>query len=215
MSSALSSATDWHQFNDGHWRDSCERSQTVLLPWAIHMEVSQPLARKTTTRPRWLSPSHLLSGSRRQLRVRPPGGPHQCRLSSPTGVSKLPVPPPQRRICPQRPGPHHYRGFTITLRHTTFSRSPLDQWSARPSQETDIHAADGIRSRNTGKRAATDPRLRPHGHWHRPVDRLWTVNMGFSLICYWRQKKICIQITCYQEQNTFESTILGTECTGA
>jgi hypothetical protein len=28
-------------------------------------------------------------------------------------------------------GPPHYRGFTITLRHTTLSRIPLDEWSAR------------------------------------------------------------------------------------
>jgi hypothetical protein len=27
--------------------------------------------------------------------------------------------------------PPHYRGFTITLRHTTFGRNPLDEWSAR------------------------------------------------------------------------------------
>ena len=27
--------------------------------------------------------------------------------------------------------PPHYRGFTITLRHTTLSRSPLYEWSAR------------------------------------------------------------------------------------
>jgi len=24
----------------------------------------------------------------------------------------------------------HYRGFTITLRHTTLGRTPLDEWSA-------------------------------------------------------------------------------------
>jgi hypothetical protein len=29
------------------------------------------------------------------------------------------------------PGPPHCRGFTITLRHTTFSRTTLDEWSAR------------------------------------------------------------------------------------
>jgi len=28
-------------------------------------------------------------------------------------------------------GPPHYRGFTITLRHFTFGRTPLDEWSAR------------------------------------------------------------------------------------
>jgi hypothetical protein len=29
--------------------------------------------------------------------------------------------------APSGPGPRHYRGFMITLRHTTFGRSPLDE----------------------------------------------------------------------------------------
>ena len=29
------------------------------------------------------------------------------------------------------PGPPHYRGFTITLRHITLGWGPLDEWSAR------------------------------------------------------------------------------------
>ena len=33
--------------------------------------------------------------------------------------------------APSGPGTPHYRGFTITLRHTTFDRTPLDEWSAR------------------------------------------------------------------------------------
>jgi len=33
--------------------------------------------------------------------------------------------------APSGPGPPHYRGFTITLRHTTRCRTPLDEWSAR------------------------------------------------------------------------------------
>ena len=33
------------------------------------------------------------------------------------------------------------------------------------SQETGIHAADGIRAHNPSKRAVADPRLRPRGHW--------------------------------------------------
>jgi hypothetical protein len=33
--------------------------------------------------------------------------------------------------APSRPGPPHYRGFTITLRHTTLGRTPLDEWSVR------------------------------------------------------------------------------------
>jgi hypothetical protein len=30
-----------------------------------------------------------------------------------------------------RPGPPHYRGFMIILRHTTLGRTPLNEWSAR------------------------------------------------------------------------------------
>ena len=33
--------------------------------------------------------------------------------------------------APSRPGPPHYRDFTITPRNTTLSRTPLDEWSAR------------------------------------------------------------------------------------
>jgi hypothetical protein len=42
-------------------------------------------------------------------------------------------PPPRARdgTAPSGPGPPHYRGFTLTLRHTTVGRTPLDEWSAR------------------------------------------------------------------------------------
>jgi hypothetical protein len=36
--------------------------------------------------------------------------------------------------APSWPGPPHYRGFTITHRHTTLSRTPLDEWSARHTE---------------------------------------------------------------------------------
>ena len=39
-------------------------------------------------------------------------------------------PPPHSTTAPRGPGPPHHRGFTITLRHTTVSRTPLDEWSA-------------------------------------------------------------------------------------
>jgi hypothetical protein len=32
---------------------------------------------------------------------------------------------------PSAPGPPHYRGFPITLRHTTLSRTPMIVWSSR------------------------------------------------------------------------------------
>jgi hypothetical protein len=40
------------------------------------------------------------------------------------------------------------------------------------SQETNTHAPGGIRTQNPSKRAAEDPRLRPHGHWDRHANRL-------------------------------------------
>jgi len=33
--------------------------------------------------------------------------------------------------APSRPAPSRYRGFMITLRHTTLGRTPLGEWSAR------------------------------------------------------------------------------------
>jgi hypothetical protein len=61
-------------------------------------------------------------------------------------------------------GPPHCRDCTITLRHSTLCRIPLDEWSAR---HRDLYLTEGIRTRNHRKRATTDPRLRPHGHWDR------------------------------------------------
>jgi len=37
------------------------------------------------------------------------------------------------------------------------------------TQNTDIRASDGVRTQSPSRRAATDPRLRPRGHWHRQV----------------------------------------------
>ena len=69
-------------------------------------------------------------------------------------------------------------GFTIKLRHTTLSRTPLEEWSARPyrplpdntqhSQKKNIHASGRIRTgRIPSKQAAVDPCLRPRGQWER------------------------------------------------
>jgi hypothetical protein len=79
--------------------------------------------------------------------------------------------------APIRPGPPHYRGFTLTLRHTTLDRIPPDEWSDRRRdlhltthsihKQQNIHACGGIRTRNPSKRAAADPRLRPPDHWDR------------------------------------------------
>jgi hypothetical protein len=37
------------------------------------------------------------------------------------------------------------------------------------SQQTNIHAPGGIRTSNPSRRTAADPRLRPLGHWNRPL----------------------------------------------
>jgi hypothetical protein len=69
-----------------------------------------------------------------------------------------------------------FLGFTITH----FLDTPLSVgllWTSdqlvtetstwQHSQQTDIHATGGIQTHNPSKRAAVDPRLRPHGHWDR------------------------------------------------
>jgi hypothetical protein len=38
---------------------------------------------------------------------------------------------PYGATAPNGPGLPHYRGFTITLRHTPLGRTPLDEWSVR------------------------------------------------------------------------------------
>jgi hypothetical protein len=74
---------------------------------------------------------------------------------------------------PSGPGPPHYRGFTITPRHTTLGKTPLYECSARgkglylTTQETDIHVPSGIWTLNPRKRAAADSCLRSRGKWDR------------------------------------------------
>jgi hypothetical protein len=74
------------------------------------------------------------------------------------------------------------RGFAIThIGHTTLGRTSLDEWSpaaetstenTQPSQQTNFHDIDGIRTQNPKKRAGTDPRLRPCGRCNRRVQDL-------------------------------------------
>jgi hypothetical protein len=67
------------------------------------------------------------------------------------------------------------RRFTITLRHTTVGRKPLEERSTR---HTDLNlrahnnrltlthlCPGGIGNPNPSKRAAANPCLRPHRHW--------------------------------------------------
>jgi hypothetical protein len=52
--------------------------------------------------------------------------------------------------APRGTGLHHHRGFTITLRHTTVGRTPLDGRSAR---RTDLY----LTTHNTRKRQTSIP----------------------------------------------------------
>jgi len=73
------------------------------------------------------------------------------------------------RNSPRGPKSPHCRGFTITLRHTTFGRTPLDEWSAR---RRDLC----LTTHNTYKRqpsiplAGFEPTMRDH--WHRQLRTL-------------------------------------------
>jgi hypothetical protein len=57
----------------------------------------------------------------------------------------------------------------------THDMTPLDEWSAcrrdlclhRTTQQTNIHAPTGIRTRDPSNQAAADLRLRPRGRWDR------------------------------------------------
>ena len=84
-------------------------------------------------------------------------------------------PPP-----PRGPGASPHQGFTITHRHTTVVRTPLDEGSARRRDlylTTDTHASGGIRTHKPSRRAAADLRLRPHCHWDRP-SVIWRSKTG-------------------------------------
>ena len=52
---------------------------------------------------------------------------------------------------------------------TSSSQRPLPD-NTQHSQQTDIHAPDGIRTHDLSRRAAADLRLRPRGHWDRLED---------------------------------------------
>jgi hypothetical protein len=94
--------------------------------------------------------------------------------------------PPRSSKAPSGSGSPRCWGFTVTLRHTTVSRTPLDEWSAwrnnaQRSQSTGIHVSGGIRTHNPSTQAAADPRLRQRGQWGR-------------LICVERQNKFLFEV---------------------
>ena len=94
--------------------------------------------------------------------------------------------------------------YTKWHKHThtyTFGRTPLDERPARRkrsladntqhSQQTDIHAPGGIRTRNPRKRAASKLRLRPRGHRDRLGGMSLNIIYGlrsWTIDCYFLEK---------------------------
>jgi len=81
-------------------------------------------------------------------------------------------------------GPPHYRDFPNThTRHTALGRTPLEGWSARrrdlnltrhnAHNRQNIRVPGEIRTLNTSKREAADPRLETRGHWNRLGLGIW------------------------------------------
>jgi hypothetical protein len=72
---------------------------------------------------------------------------------------------------------HHTR-WDSSGRVISPSQRPLPD-NTQHSQQTDIHAPGWIRTHDPSKRAAEDPRLRPHGHllkgrkWKKPTECLY------------------------------------------
>jgi len=117
---------------------------------------------------------------------------------SPSKVSSLHLLCLRLFVCgataPSGPGPPHTWGFYIT--HNDAPQSVGLLWTSdqlveetstwqhtQHSQQTNVHALDGIRTHNLSRRTATDLRLRPHDHW----DQRYYV--------YWWYKKDLIQNT--------------------
>jgi hypothetical protein len=64
---------------------------------------------------------------------------------------------------PIGPGPPHYRGFTITPRHTTFVRTPLDEWSAR-HRDLFLTTHDAQKRQTSVPPAGSEPAI-PASEW--------------------------------------------------
>ena len=96
-------------------------------------------------------------------------------------------------------------GLVITLVvHTTLDRTPLDEWSARRrdlylttqrTQQTNVHAAGGIRTRNPNKRSTADPCLNTRGHSDR-LKYIWCTQTASILYKHWliRRHEIVLKI---------------------
>jgi hypothetical protein len=103
------------------------------------------------------------------------------------------TPPPHGARAPSGPGPPPYRSFTITLRHTTLGRTPLDEWSVRRRDlyltthnthktQTSMSPAGFEPTIPASERSQTHDRTR--GHWNRQTHHLLPLIMfQFEIKC--------------------------------
>jgi hypothetical protein len=99
--------------------------------------------------------------------------------------------------APSGPWPLHYHGFMITLGHTTFGRTPMNESSihgtdlymtTRTTQkQRDFHAPGRILTGYPSKQGAADPRLRMHGNWNQPKFIYLTKNQANGLYKLWHR----------------------------
>jgi hypothetical protein len=82
------------------------------------------------------------------------------------------------RNSPSGPGSRHRRCFMFTLRNTTLSRTPLDEWSARCWE---FH----LTTHNTHNRqTSTPPALNPYTYWKVVVLRFVKVGKTVSTVVH-------------------------------
>jgi hypothetical protein len=92
--------------------------------------------------------------------------------------------------APSELGPSHYRGFKINLTHTTLSRTPLDEWSARRRDNTQHSPQTSAPWRNSNPKSQ-----KASGHITHVLDRAAN-GLGFKFIHRGQFRFIKLWILC-------------------
>ena len=74
----------------------------------------------------------------------------------------------------------HSVGLLLTSDHLDAETCLPD--NTQHSQQTNVHAPGGIRTRNPSRRTAADPLLRPRGQWDRHALNLLFILQMFSFV---------------------------------
>ena len=115
--------------------------------------------------------------------------------------------------APSGPGPFHFRGFTIILRHTSLGRASLDEWSAwlrdlyLTTHDTHNWHTCPWRDSNPQSQQASGSRssLRPRGHWDLYRQVISTVNitlLSWSLFNIFNIRSLSVTVVCLHFMGT-------------